>query len=68
MDAWAAYLRGQADALGLPVIGTTMLTVAEAAQQLRAIVQRVDDFGVPAAERTLKPTGGLRECSLRSLE
>jgi hypothetical protein len=23
MDAWAVYLRGQADALGLPVVDTT---------------------------------------------
>jgi hypothetical protein len=41
MDTWAAYLRGQADALGLPVIDTTALTVAEAAEQLSAHVQRL---------------------------
>jgi hypothetical protein len=34
MDHWAAYLRGQADALDLAVIDTTNLTVAEAAEQL----------------------------------
>lgn len=34
MDTWAAYLRGQADALGLPVIDTTHLSVAEAADAL----------------------------------
>ena len=34
MDAWAAYLRGQADALELPIIDTTSLTIAEAADAL----------------------------------
>jgi hypothetical protein len=27
MDAWAVYLRGQADALGLPVVDTTEKSV-----------------------------------------
>jgi len=49
MDSWAAYLRGQADALGLCVIDTTDLTVAEAAQHLEAIVQRVASPDAPAA-------------------
>jgi hypothetical protein len=49
MDDWAAYLRGQADALGLPVIDTTVLTVAEAAQRLEAIVRRLVDSNAPAA-------------------
>ncbi|HEX7977815.1 MAG TPA: hypothetical protein VF461_04390 [Gemmatimonadaceae bacterium] len=42
MDSWAAYLRGQADALGLPVIETTSLSIAEATQELLAFVERLD--------------------------
>jgi hypothetical protein len=34
MDSWAAYLRGQADALGLPVIDTSELTPDEVADAL----------------------------------
>ena len=34
MAAWAAYLRGQADALDLPIVDTSALTVAEATQIL----------------------------------
>lgn len=41
MDHWAAYLRGQADALKLTVIDTSLLTVAEAAAQLEAIIWRL---------------------------
>jgi hypothetical protein len=41
MDNWAAYLRGQADALRLPVIDTTTLTVAEAADELERLVRRL---------------------------
>jgi broad-specificity NMP kinase len=40
-DQWAAYLRGQADALDLTVIDTTLLTVAAAAEQLEKIVRRL---------------------------
>jgi uncharacterized protein YPO0396 len=36
MTTWAAYLRGQADALRLPVLDTTGLSVAEAADQVAA--------------------------------
>ena len=39
MDSWAAYLRGQADALGLPIIDTTALTIPEATDQLEALIQ-----------------------------
>jgi len=35
MDAWAAYLRGQADALGLPVLDSTNRSIAEVADLLR---------------------------------
>ncbi len=38
MDAWAAYLRGQADALGLPVIDTTERSVEDVADALAAEV------------------------------
>jgi hypothetical protein len=49
MDDWAAYLRRQADALRLPVIDTSTLTVAESADQIEAIVRRLLDSGEPAA-------------------
>lgn len=39
MAAWAAYLRGQADALDLPVIDTTSTSVEEATEVLAALVQ-----------------------------
>jgi ABC-type nitrate/sulfonate/bicarbonate transport system substrate-binding protein len=38
MDAWAAYLRGQADALGVPVLDTTHDAPAASAGRLRALV------------------------------
>jgi hypothetical protein len=41
MDAWAAYLRGQADALGLPVLDTSALTVAGVADALLGHVERL---------------------------
>lgn len=41
MDAWAAYLRGQADALGLPIIDTSRLTVPDATSELEGIVRRL---------------------------
>lgn len=41
MDNWAAYLRGQADALRLPVIDTTTLTIAEAADELERLVRQL---------------------------
>jgi regulator of PEP synthase PpsR (kinase-PPPase family) len=36
MDMWAAYLRGQADALGLAVVDTTNMTVEEVADAIEA--------------------------------
>ena len=48
MDSWAAYLRGQADALDLAVIDTSLLTVSEAADQLEQIVLRLVEFEAPA--------------------
>jgi hypothetical protein len=41
MDCWAAYLRGQADALNLPVIDTTYLAIDATADALVAQVQTV---------------------------
>jgi hypothetical protein len=38
--AWAAYLRGQADALGLEIIDTTEKSVAESANVLAASIGR----------------------------
>lgn len=49
MDDWAAYLRGQADALALPVIDTSELTITEAADQLERIVLEVAAAAAPAA-------------------
>jgi hypothetical protein len=34
MHTWAAYLRGQADALGLPVLDTTELSIEQAADRV----------------------------------
>jgi hypothetical protein len=38
MAGWAGYLRGQADALGLPVLDTTRLTIAEATDALQSLI------------------------------
>jgi dephospho-CoA kinase len=38
MDAWSAYLRGQADALELTVLDTTLLTIEEVTNALEAQV------------------------------
>lgn len=38
MACWASYLRGQADALGLPIIDTTLLSIDAAADELHALV------------------------------
>ena len=51
MDHWAAYLRGQADALKLPVIDTSLLTLTEATEQLEAIVWRLIEPDAPAGIR-----------------
>ena len=49
MDAWAAYLRGQADAFRLPVINTSSLTLDEAIDQLEVIVQSLGNVLPPDA-------------------
>lgn len=41
MDCWAAYLRGQADALGLAIIHTDDVPTSESFEQLHAIVSEL---------------------------
>lgn len=41
MDRWAAYLRGQADALALPVIDTTGVAIDDAVASLTAHVEEM---------------------------
>ncbi len=48
MFAWAAYLRGQADALGVPVLDTTALSEEDACQ---ALAKRVWQFAHPGRPR-----------------
>ena len=48
MDQWAAYLRGQADALGLPVIHTTDVGIGAVADLLEIVVRRFLETDVPA--------------------
>jgi ribose 1,5-bisphosphokinase PhnN len=48
-DRWAAYLRGQADALELTVIDTTLLTVTAASEQLEEIVRQLIESDTSAA-------------------
>ena len=38
MDCWAAYMRGQADALFLPIIDTSNASSGESLKQLHAVV------------------------------
>ena len=47
MESWSAYLRGQADALDLPVIDTDELGVAEVAARVEAIALDGVDSNVP---------------------
>jgi hypothetical protein len=39
MEHWAAYLRGQADSFGIPVVDTSALTLLEATHRLERIVR-----------------------------
>jgi hypothetical protein len=41
MDTWAAYLRGQADALDLPIIDTTNASIDEGVGALRREIERI---------------------------
>ncbi len=48
MYAWAAYLHGQADALGLEIIDTTHLDLAEATQKLADSIECfASEVGIP---------------------
>lgn len=50
MDNWAVYLRGQADALGLPVIDTTNMSIDDVAGALIVLIEKF------RAERRKKET------------
>ena len=39
MTNWAAYLRGQADALRLPIVDTSRLSIAEVADEMESFVR-----------------------------
>jgi hypothetical protein len=41
MDCWAAYLRGQADALGLPIIETSNASLDESVKTLEVIFNKL---------------------------
>jgi hypothetical protein len=57
MYAWAAYLHGQADALGLEVIDTTGKTAAESARELALSIRRfAEEEGIPLERR--RPSAG----------
>jgi len=45
MDCWAAYLCGQAHALGLPIIDTSWLSIAEVAERVEALALQGFDRG-----------------------
>ena len=51
MDCWAAYLRGQADALNFPVIDTTDLEIDAVADRLLVHVNALRDKRHAAAEQ-----------------
>jgi hypothetical protein len=42
MERWAAYLRGQADALSLPIIDTSDITIEEVVSQMRSHLRELD--------------------------
>jgi hypothetical protein len=58
MDAWAAYLRGQADALELPVLDTTAEAIADVAAALAREVERLRRPDAPAARLADRATPG----------
>lgn len=43
MECWAAYLRGQADAMGLEIINTSLTSISAAAARLREFVGALND-------------------------
>jgi uncharacterized protein YbjT (DUF2867 family) len=74
MDTWAAYLRGQADALELPVIDTTHLGVEKAADALEAQVQSfiaqvaTNDAGMPLRAVMLGASGAVGQQVVAALQ
>jgi hypothetical protein len=48
MDNWASYLRGQADALGLPIVDTSDLTIDEVSTRLEVLVRQLTAISPPA--------------------
>lgn len=49
MDAWAAYLRGQADALGLAVVDTSSSSVEQVADGLQELIEELREAAGAAA-------------------
>ena len=60
MDCWAAYLRGQADALDLPVVDTTSLGIDAVADALTVHIENVRAERQAAAERANPADGAER--------
>jgi hypothetical protein len=58
MNSWAAYLRGQADALGLPVVDTTGLPLDAVAGRLAAEVERLRGARSASLHAMDAPDGG----------
>jgi broad-specificity NMP kinase len=58
MDSWAAYLRGQADALSLPVIDTSRLSVEQVGDALIDVIERLlrNPRAMPSAVETAVDT------------
>jgi len=60
MDCWAAYLRGQADALDLPVVDTTSLEIDAVVDALVVYVEMVRAERQAAAEHANAAGGAAR--------
>jgi len=64
MDGWAAYLRGQADALSIPVVDTTTLPtetgVAFLRQRVEALLARCSRAAEVRCESAAVPGSSLR--------
>jgi len=68
MDRWAAYLRGQADALELPVIDTTNLGLEAAVDALIVHVERLRTERAAAEQqaRAARTDAGRSACAFAS--
>jgi hypothetical protein len=49
MTSWAAYLHGQADAMGLPIVDTSLLSINEVADQIEALLVALFASHAPTA-------------------